>query len=527
MAMVPQLDAQRKDGPLVALGQYEILREIAAGGMATVYLGQQRGHGGFEQRVAIKCCHPHLRRDPAFVTMFLDEARLAAKIHHPNVVATLAISDDEALYFVMQYIEGTNLAEWIKQASALEQRIDESMLLRVMLDGLSGLHAAHELRDDTGKLLNLIHRDVSPHNLLIGIDGITRIADFGIAKAETRATRTRTGQVKGKTGYMSPEQILGEPMDRRADIYAAGVVLWEALAGKRLFDAESDAAIINQVLNARVPAPSVVSSASPCFDAIVSRALQFKPADRYATTLEFAQALEQSGIAVAPAHVVGQAIGAWIGERDANNDSRPLEVPAGAEPWLPEMQTGAIPSPQLPDAQPALVPEPLRPALPAHARSKRLLVAGLIGLALLALWLRSFRQRATPISTQVLQQPPFVASAYPTAPSEPAAAVSPPKPSENSEQRAQPPAAQAPQTKSTVVTVTRSRLDASAHPSVPSHATLTTTRAPVPMVATPAPSVAAPARKLPSISAAPTTPNAPASATRSKTKPSEFRPPDL
>src|ERR1700690_2074894 len=262
-----QARVQRVSDPLQTLGNYELLHEIASGGMATVYLGRKRGVGGFERLVAIKCCHPHLRRDPAFVTMFLDEARLAARIHHPNVVATLEVSDDDALYFVIHYGEGMSLADWLSRLLPQNQRIAEDLLLRVMIDGLAGLHAAHELRDHDGKSFQLVHRDVSPQNLLIGLDGVTRIADFGIAKAESRATRTRTGQVKGKTGYMPPEQILGEPLDRRADVYAAGVILWEALVGRRLFDGESDAATINQVLNNAVPAPSTVTNCSSALDA--------------------------------------------------------------------------------------------------------------------------------------------------------------------------------------------------------------------------------------------------------------------
>ena len=509
MATIPQPDAQRKDGSLVALGQYEILREIASGGMATVYLGHKRGIGGFERLVAIKCCHPHLRRDPAFVTMFLDEARLAAKIHHPNVVATLDIGDDEALYFVMQYVQGSNLAEWIKHTSALNQRIDEGLLLRVMLDGLNGLHAAHELRDDSGKLLNVIHRDISPHNLLIGIDGVTRIADFGIAKAETRATRTRTGQVKGKTGYMSPEQILGEPLDRRADVYAAGVVLWEALTGKRLFDAESDAAIINQVLNARVPAPSKVSNASACLDVVVSRALRFKPDERYSTALEFAQALEQSGIAIAPAQAVGEAIGAWIGEQDANgNESRPFEVPAAA----------ARPA-QLHDAQAAAVNKPSRSRFAARS----LLVAGLIILALIGLWTRSHFLRAVPEKAQAAPQPSIAATTVANNPLLPVAAAAPPEPSANSAPSSQPPEAKAPRPKTTAANATRVHVESSAH----SNAATTSTPAPASTIAAFTRSAAASAGKLPSPSTAPAASSAPASPTHAKAKPSEFRPPDL
>jgi serine/threonine-protein kinase len=292
--------------------------------MATVYLGRKRGTGGLERLVAIKCCHPHLRRDPAFVTMFLDEARLASRIHHPNVVATLDVGDGDALYFVMQYVEGMSLSEWLTQLLAQNQRIAEDLLLRVMIDSLAGLHAAHELRDHDGNSFRLVHRDVSPQNLLIGLDGVTRIADFGIAKAETRATRTRTGQVKGKTGYMPPEQILGEPLDRRADLYAAGVVFWEALVGRRLFEGESDAATINQVLNAEIPAPSTVTNASPAFDALVQRALQFQADDRYATAVEFSRALENTGLAVASHRAVGDAVSEMCREQVLRSRSEAL-----------------------------------------------------------------------------------------------------------------------------------------------------------------------------------------------------------
>ncbi len=324
---ISQARAPRVGVPLQTLGNYELLHEIASGGMATVYLGRKCGIGGFERLVAIKCCHPHLRRDPAFVTMFLDEARLAARIHHPNVVATLEVSDDDALYFVMQYVEGMSLADWLSRLFPQNQRIAEGLLLRVMIDGLAGLHAAHELRDHDGQSFQLVHRDVSPQNLLIGLDGVTRIADFGIAKAESRATRTRTGQVKGKTGYMPPEQILGEPLDRRADVYAAGVILWEALVGRRLFDGDSDAATINQVLNNAVPPPSTVTNCSSVFDAIVQRALQFQPDDRYATAEHFAEALEETGLTIANHRAVGEAVGELCREQvlrlrsEANRDS--------------------------------------------------------------------------------------------------------------------------------------------------------------------------------------------------------------
>lgn len=292
---------------------YELLATIAAGGMATVYLARRLPQSDPERLVAIKQCHPHLRHDPTFVSMFSDEARLASLIRHRNVVEILDLGSAESLYFVMQYVEGVSLAEWLTRATQSGQHLAAPLLLRVVLDCLSGLAAAHALTDRDGNDLRLVHRDISPQNILIGLDGVAKISDFGIAKAEARATRTRTGQVKGKAGYMSPEQILLEPLDQRSDLYAVGVVLWEALTGRRLFDGDSDASIINQILSGRVPAPSTVKEDAASLDTIVLRALSFKPSDRYSTALDFARAIESVGIPVAEPIEVGAAIAEQFG----------------------------------------------------------------------------------------------------------------------------------------------------------------------------------------------------------------------
>ena len=274
-------------------GRYELLHEIATGGMATVYLGRARGVAGFERVVAIKCCHPHLRGDEEFATMFLDEARLAARIHHPNAVSTLDVGDEEALYLVMEYIEGDRLSGLIKAAAKKGEVIPLAIAARIMVDVLSGLHAAHELTDAQGKALSIVHRDVSPQNVLVGVDGTARITDFGIAKAEARATVTRDGQVKGKMSYMAPEQLGSSNVTRRADIYSAGVVFWESLTGRRLFRAETDVETLNMVLHGVVPKPSrVVPELPPELDAIVQKALERDPEKRYATAADFAEALE-------------------------------------------------------------------------------------------------------------------------------------------------------------------------------------------------------------------------------------------
>lgn len=293
------MDAPRR------LGRYELLHPIAAGGMATVFLGRAAGIGGFERLVAVKVCHPHLRGDPEFAAMFLDEARLAARIHHPNVVPVLDVGDDGALFFVMEYVQGVALSELIREAHAVPLPI----VMRIARDLLAGLHAAHELRDGEGQPLNVVHRDVSPQNVLVGCDGVSRVVDFGVAKAEARATVTKGGAVKGKIGYMPPEQFLGKPVGRRADIYATAVVIWESLAGVRLFDADSDAGVMNLVLRGQMrPWPTNVPALPESLQGILSRALSVDPQSRFHTANEMLAALEDATIGVATANEVG----AWV-----------------------------------------------------------------------------------------------------------------------------------------------------------------------------------------------------------------------
>jgi serine/threonine-protein kinase len=277
--------------------------------MATVYVGRKTGVAGFERLVAIKCCHPHLRDDDEFVSMFLDEARLAASIRHPNVVATLDVSDGEYLYLVMEYIEGCSLGNLIRHASKSGTTIPPATAVRVMIDTLLGLHAAHELKDSEGKTLGLVHRDVSPQNILIGIDGTSRITDFGIAFASARSTVTQEGRIKGKFSYLSPEQAKSLPVTRRMDIFSAGTVLWEALTGRPLFRRKDDAATISAVLSSIIPAPSTVNRAMPQrIDKVVMKALQRDPERRYQTAAEFAEALEKLFLDGATTRAVGEYV---------------------------------------------------------------------------------------------------------------------------------------------------------------------------------------------------------------------------
>src|SRR5258708_22126738 len=226
--------------------------------------------------------------------MFLDEARLAASIHHPNVVPILEVgTSDRGYYLVMEYIEGDTLARLLARAATSRNRIPIPIGIRIVLDTLAGLHAAHELKDDNDHPLNLVHRDVSPQNILVGINGTARITDFGVARAATRLSSTRSGQLKGKLAYMAPEQARGGMVDRRADVFAVATVLWEVLADKRLFKGEGEADTLNRVLFEPIPRLlEVAPQVHPALDAIVMRALDRDPPKRFASAAVLPGALE-------------------------------------------------------------------------------------------------------------------------------------------------------------------------------------------------------------------------------------------
>jgi serine/threonine-protein kinase len=283
------------DNEGVKLDRFELVAELATGGMATVYLARVSGAGGFQRFVAIKRLHPHLAREPEFVEMFLDEARLAARIHHPNVVSILEIgATEQGYYIVMEYVEGDTLGRLLSRSEQSGQRLPVKVGLRIVIDMLAGLDAAHELRDDDGNSLSFVHRDVSPQNVLVGVDGSARLSDFGVARATSRLSTTRAGQLKGKVAYMAPEQARAErDIDRRADIFAAGIVLWEVLAARRLFDGDGEARTLNQVLTAPIPpVRDAWPDVEPALEAVVGKALERDRAHRFATAAEFADALE-------------------------------------------------------------------------------------------------------------------------------------------------------------------------------------------------------------------------------------------
>ncbi|MBX3261170.1 MAG: serine/threonine protein kinase [Labilithrix sp.] len=278
--------------------------------MATVYFGRQRGALGFARTVAIKSMHPQLAKDPSFRAMFVDEAHLTARIRHPNVVPTLDIVQSETkLLIVMEYVEGVSLSVLLRAAKERGVKLPVQVIATIARDLLDGLHAAHELVDEHGRPLGVVHRDVSPQNVLVGVDGIARVVDFGVAKATGRSYQTQTGEIRGKVGYMAPEQMFGEGVDRRTDIYAAGVVLWEALVGDRLFNAPTDAALVLLVTRGMTVAPSLARGERlpEGLDALVSRALAQEPTARFATAAEMA-ALVASVAPAASREEVGRLV---------------------------------------------------------------------------------------------------------------------------------------------------------------------------------------------------------------------------
>ncbi|MFT3772801.1 MAG: serine/threonine-protein kinase [Minicystis sp.] len=290
-------------------GRYVVGDEIASGGMATVHLGRMLGDAGFARTVAIKRLHPQYAKDPEFAAMLLDEGRLASRIQHVNVVPTLdVVATPGDLFVVMEYVHGEPLNALLRTLVRKRGRIPPRIAAAILAGALRGLHAAHEARDHHGRLLGVVHRDVSPQNIMVGADGVTRVLDFGIAKAAGRAHSTQTGQIKGKFAYMPPEQLHGEELDRRADVYAAGVVLWESLVGARLFAGTDQAPNLARLLDPKFEPPSArVPGLGRAYDEVARRALSRDREARFATALEMAEAIESSGPVAPPAE-----IGSWV-----------------------------------------------------------------------------------------------------------------------------------------------------------------------------------------------------------------------
>jgi hypothetical protein len=421
------------------VGRYLLCDPIASGGMATVHLARLIGAEGFSRTVAIKQLHPQFAYDPQFVAMFLDEARLASRIRHPNVVSPLdVVAIPPELFIVMDYVHGEPLSRLVKRSAsvAVSARIASALLSQVLL----GLHAAHEAVGESGEPLGMVHRDVSPHNVLVAEDGVARVVDFGIAKAKIRTHRTEDGKVKGKLGYMSPEQVNLEAVDRRADVFAAGVVLWELLTATRLFGGDSPAASVEKLLHGTVPAPSSLVPGLPSgLDDVVLCALNRSPDERFQTARAMAHALDQ---VVAPASAL--EVASWVeglvksdlAERarqvahveSLRFDEFTQAVPRRALAPLPLEQAGAAAAPvawpPVPSVAPAAPAAP-EPTPGAHRRSV-LLSAALVPLAATATGLVFWA--LPPPSRASAPEPGTAAAALGPKSQIAAAAASPPKP---------------------------------------------------------------------------------------------------
>ena len=290
------------------LDRYALYDEIAAGGMATVHIGRLLGPVGFSRTVAIKRLHPQYVKDAEFVAMFLDEARLASRIRHPNVVQTIdVIAKGGELFLVMDFVLGESLARLMSGVRAAQSKVPLNVLSGIAFGFLHGLHAAHEAKGERGEPLGIVHRDVSPQNVLVGTDGVARALDFGVAKAVTQVHSTRDGQLKGKLAYMAPEQLEGRS-SRAIDVYAASVVLWEALAVRRLFHGDSERAILAKVLVGAKEPPSKYNPEVPgALDEVIMRGLAIDPAQRLPTALEMARAIAKI-VPIAPPVDIGE----WV-----------------------------------------------------------------------------------------------------------------------------------------------------------------------------------------------------------------------
>jgi serine/threonine protein kinase len=276
-------------------GDYLLLKKIATGGMGEVYLARQEQGWGFQRYVVIKRILPDLTGDDEFVRMFLDEARIAAKLDHPNVVQIfdLGICGDQ-YYIAMEFLEGRDTRRLMARLSMLDRVVPGAYAVQIIYGAAEGLSYAHELKDAYGRPMNIIHRDVSPQNIFVTGHGSIKVLDFGIAKAEVRSVRTRTGGLKGKYPYLSPEQVRGEDIDQRSDIFALGTVMWELTVGRRLFKRDNDLLTLQAVAKSKIPKPTkFIDNYPPDLEAIVLKALAREREDRYANCRALQEDLEQ------------------------------------------------------------------------------------------------------------------------------------------------------------------------------------------------------------------------------------------
>ncbi len=302
-----------------ALRKYRPIAEIGRGGMADVYLAVVQGPAGFNKLVVIKKTRPELAQDPEFLAMFLDEARLAARLNHPNVVQTTEVGQEGERYFIaMEYLDGQPLNRIRARAPGAFTTL---MQVRVLADVLAGLHHAHELCDFDGTPLGVVHRDATPQNVFVTYDGLIKVVDFGIAKALDSSSETRTGVVKGKVTYMAPEQARGERVDRRADIFAVGVMLWEGIAGRRMWKGVPELTVVHELINGKLPSiRDAVPEVPDALARICERAMAVAPDERFATAQEMHDALQE--YLDGAGHTSARDVGKFVAEKFAEDRAK-------------------------------------------------------------------------------------------------------------------------------------------------------------------------------------------------------------
>ncbi len=330
--------------PPETIGRYRLCFELASGGMARVYLARAQGSPGFEKLVALKRIHPHLMSETSYVEMFLDEARIASRITHPNVCSVFDFGEADGAYFIaMEYLVGETLSRVHRRVIASVDDRNSPLLparmAQVIAQACEGLHAAHELRDSNGKSQRVVHRDVSAENLFITYDGTTQVVDFGIAHATQRLHHTEAGQVKGTFPYMAPEQMTAAAVDRRVDIWALGAVLWELLTHRRLFLRDTDVNTMYAVLSSEIEPPSAYNpDVSKELDEVVLKALRRSPDERWQTAREMGKALRRAvasrGDPLGPAEIAD-----WMKALFPDGEARKrrvMEIARKSDAWDPQ-----------------------------------------------------------------------------------------------------------------------------------------------------------------------------------------------
>ncbi len=421
------------------MGRYQIINRIATGGMAEVYLAVHGELAGFRTPVVIKRVLPHLACNQQFIDMFLDEARIASLLDHPNVVRIYEVGHSESEYFlVMELVQGKPFSMLLRSSQEKDHknRLDAKLSAAIVAQAAEGLHYAHEMQDASGAPLGLVHRDVSPHNIMVSFEGSVKVIDFGIARALGRITDTQTGSLKGKFGYMSPEQARGEEVDRRTDVFSLGVVLWEALCGRKLFHRENDMATMRALIYDAIPKPSSLASVPLELESIVIRALSRQAAYRFQTARDLASALQrwvnQAGgagtadIGTAMKSSFGPDVIAW--QQMVRTAQSAAPDPEATRPGVTSTNTDLGAMSGVTGSTQARTTHSLPPAPGLAAKQRTMLLVGatVVALAVVGAVVVSLANRSKPADRAALA--PAAAPSGPSVQHLPSRAVTPPAP---------------------------------------------------------------------------------------------------